>query len=330
STLRRSGVLDALRSWDRQPIASASVAQVHAAVLNDGTEVVIKVRRPGIVGLVASDAAYLLPALQFAESRDERLRVANLSGTVELMLRLFAQECDLVLEATSAVQLALAFEKAGVNVHVPAPIPGLVTKRVMVMERVHGVSAADVDGSAQYGHVAADLVRLAIAGVLETTLVDGIFHGDLHPGNVLITESGMSLVDFGIVGRMSEHQRLALLQLLPAAFNEDRTGIVRALAAFGALPDGADPDAFLDQLPTPPTEEERLRMMEDRAFLEERIRMLLRAVSGAGFRAPPQLTLFLKNVLYLGDAVARHAPDMDVIAETSAAVLRVAARLGAA
>ncbi|MBV9255408.1 MAG: AarF/ABC1/UbiB kinase family protein, partial [Actinobacteria bacterium] len=113
STLRRSGVLDALRSWDRQPIASASVAQVHAAVLNDGTEVVIKVRRPGIVGLVASDAAYLLPALQFAESREERLRVANLSGTVELMLRLFAQECDLVLEATSAVQLALAFEKAG-------------------------------------------------------------------------------------------------------------------------------------------------------------------------------------------------------------------------
>ena len=61
ATLRRSGVLDAVRSWDREPIASASVAQVHAATLNDGTEVVIKVRRPGIVGVVASDAAYLLP-----------------------------------------------------------------------------------------------------------------------------------------------------------------------------------------------------------------------------------------------------------------------------
>jgi len=330
STLRRSGILDALRSWDREPIASASVAQVHAAVLNDGTEVVIKVRRPGIVGVVASDAAYLMPALQFAESRDERLRVANLSGTLDLMLRLFAQECDLVLEATSAVQLALAFEKAGVDVHVPAPLPGLVTKRVMVMERVHGVSAADVEGSAKFGHVAADIVRLAIAGVLETTLVDGIFHGDLHPGNVLITESGMSLVDFGIVGRLTQQQRMALVRLLPAAFAEDRTGIVEALEAFGALPEGVDASGFLSILPTPPTEEERLQMMNDRDFLEQRIRMLLRAVSAAGFKAPPQLTLFFKNILYLGDAVARHAPDMDVIAETSAAVLRVASKLGAA
>jgi len=303
---------------------------VHAAVLNDGTEVVIKVRRPGIVGVVASDAAYLMPALQFAESRDERLRVANLSGTLDLMLRLFAQECDLVLEATSAVQLALAFEKAGVDVHVPAPLPGLVTKRVMVMERVHGVSAADVEGSAQYGHVAADLVRLAIVGVLETTLVDGIFHGDLHPGNVLVTESGMSLVDFGIVGRLTQQQRMALVRLLPAAFAEDRAGIVEALEAFGALPEGVDASEFLAILPTPPTDEERLQMMNDRDFLEQRIRMLLRAVSAAGFKAPPQLTLFFKNILYLGDAVARHAPDMDVIAETSAAVLRVAARLGAA
>lgn len=330
STLRRSGVLDALRSWDREPIASASVAQVHAAVLNDGTDVVIKMRRPGIVGLVASDAAYLMPALQFAESRDERLRVANLSGTCDFMLRLFAQECDLVLEATSAVQLALAFEKAGVDVHVPAPVPGLVTKRVMVMERVHGVSAADTIGAAEYGHVAADLVRLAIAGVLETTLVDGIFHGDLHPGNVLVTEAGMSLVDFGIVGRLTQQQRMALVRLLPAAFAEDRPGIVEALEAFGALPEGVDADTFLAMLPTPPTEEEREQMMTDRDFLEQRVRMLLRAVSAAGFKAPPQLTLFFKNILYLGDAVARHAPDMDVIAETSAAVLRVASRLGAA
>ena len=238
------------------------------------------------------------------------------------MLRLFAQECDLVLEATSAVQLALAFERAGVDVHVPAPMPGLVTKRVMVMERVHGVSAADVDGAAQYGHVAGDLVRLAIAGVLETTLVDGIFHGDLHPGNVLVTESGLALVDFGIVGRLTTQQRGALVRLLPAALSEDRTGVVEALAAFGALPEGVDAAAFLALLPTPPTDEERRAMMEDRGALERRLSMLLRAVSAAGFRAPPELTLFLKNVVYLSDAVARHAPDMDVIAETSAAVTR--------
>ena len=307
-------------------MASASVAQVHAATLNDGADVVIKVRRPGIVGTVAADASYLLPALQWLEGWDERLRVVNLSGTLELMLRLFAQECDLVLEAASAVQLALAFERAGVDVQVPAPMPGLVTKRVMVMERVHGVSAADVEGG-RYGHVAADLVRLAIAGVLETTLVDGIFHGDLHPGNVLVTESGLALIDYGIVGRLTTAQRLALVRLLPAAFAEDRAGIVEALRAFGALPPDTDLTRFLALLPAPPTDDERRAMMSDRRLLNDRITLLVRAVNAAGFRAPPELTLFLKNVVYLSDAVARHAPDLDVIAETAAMVMRVATRL---
>jgi ubiquinone biosynthesis protein len=210
---------------------------------------------------------------------------------------------------------------------VPAPIPGLVTKRVMVMERVHGVSAADVEGAAQYGHVAADLVRLAIAGVLETTLVDGIFHGDLHPGNVLVTESGLALVDYGIVGRLTADQRMALVRLLPAALAEDRTGVVEALRAFGALPPDTDLSRFLELLPAPPTDEERRAMLADRDALNDRITLLVRAVSVAGFRVPPELTLFLKNVVYLSDAVARHAPDLDVMAETATMVMRVANRL---
>ena len=92
-------------------MASASVAQVHEAVLEDGTEVVLKIRRPGIVGVVAADAAYLLPILRLVESRDERLKLANLHGTLELMLRMFAQEVDLRLEAASIVQMAQAFER---------------------------------------------------------------------------------------------------------------------------------------------------------------------------------------------------------------------------
>ena len=133
----------ALLDWDPEPLASASVAQVHAATLDDGRDVVVKVRRPGVVRTVAADASYLLPALFAAELTNERMRVANLRGSFELMIRLFAQEVDLRLEATNIVEMALAFERAGLDLEVPAPIPDLVTKRALVMERIDGVSTAD-------------------------------------------------------------------------------------------------------------------------------------------------------------------------------------------
>ena len=328
--LDRSGVLDHLRSWNARPMASASVAQVHEAVLDDGTEVVLKIRRPGIVGVVSADAAYLLPILRLAQSRNERLRLANLSGTFDLMLRMFAQEADLRLEAASIVQMAMAFERASVSVEIPAPIPGLITKRVLVLERIDGVSAAGDGVVASYGHAPAELVRLAVAGVLETTMVDGIFHGDLHLGNVLVTPSGLALIDFGIVGRLTGTQRLALLALLQAALAEDRNGIIRALRDFGALPQTVDVDEFLAQLPQPLTREQRQELFAGpggREVMQERFSGIVRALGASGFRVPPELTLFAKNLVYLGDAIQRHAPELDLEAELGETVLSILSRV---
>ncbi|HVF32747.1 MAG TPA: AarF/ABC1/UbiB kinase family protein [Acidimicrobiales bacterium] len=331
--LDRSGVLPHLRSWDPRPMASASVAQVHEAVLTDGTEVVLKIRRPGIVGVVAADAAYLLPILRLVQARNERVRLANLYGAFDLMVRMFAQEADLRLEAASIVQMALAFERASVEVEIPAPIPGLVTKRVLVMERIDGASAA-LDGVvASYGHAPADLVRLAVAGILETTMVDGIFHGDLHLGNVLVTPDGLALIDFGIVGRLSTGQRVALLALLQAALSEDRNGIIRALQAFGALPASVDVDAFLAQLPPPLTREQREAVMAGpggREHMQERFSGIVRALGASQFRIPPELTLFAKNLVYLGDAIQRHAPELDLEAELGGTVTTILQRVAGA
>lgn len=313
--LTRCGIDRKLRSWDPEPLASASVAQVHAAVLDDGTDVVVKVRRPGVVRTVAADASYLLPALMVAEMSNDRLRIANLRSIVELMIRLFAQEVDLRLEAINIVEMALAFERAGLDVQVPAPIPGLVTKRALVMERIDGVSTAEMGSMTAYGHVAEDLVRLAIVTVLETTFVDGIFHGDLHPGNVFVNERGLALLDFGIVGRLSPKKRGALVRLMTAGMMEDQTGILDALKDFDALPADADVSALVAMLPEPPTMDERRAFIADPSLMEDRLAQIIRALQTSGFRVPPELTLFAKNSLYLNDAMMRHAPDFDIVGE---------------
>jgi ubiquinone biosynthesis protein len=281
------------------------------------------------VRTVAADASYLLPALVVAELSNERMRVANLRGSFELMVRLFAQEVDLRLEATNIVEMALAYERAGIDLQVPAPIHGLVTKRVLVMERVDGVSTADDGVIDRYGHVAADLVRLAIVAVLETTMVDGIFHGDLHPGNVFVTERGLALLDFGIVGRLTPAQRAALVALLLAGMADDQAGVLSALRDFGALPPDADVTALVDLLPAPPTMEERRAFIADPTLMEDRLAVIVRALAASGFRVPPELTLFVKNALYLNDAVMRHAPDFDMVGEVIAVLSRVLPQAGA-
>ncbi len=246
---------------------------------------------------------------------------------------MFAQEVDLRLEAASIVQMALSFERAAVDVEIPAPIPGLITKRVVVLERVDGVSAATEGVVSQYGHAPAELVRLAVAGVLETTMVDGLFHGDLHLGNVLVTADGLALIDFGIVGRLTVQQRVALISLLQAALGDDRDGIIRALRDFGAIPPHVDLDEFLAQMPPPLDREQRQALRAGpggREEMQERFAGIVRALSAAGFRVPPELTLFAKNLVYLGDAIHRHAPEIDLEAELGGTVTTILQRIASA
>jgi ubiquinone biosynthesis protein len=218
-------------------VAAASIAQVHLARLADGTEVAVKVQRPGLRRRFESDIR-ALSVLAFAADRlSRRARIANLPGFVELFAQLVLEELDFRLEALNLVEVGLANEDAALgHIRVPRPIPGLVSTEVLVMERVPGVRYTD----AALQHPDIDghrLVRLAVQGVLEHALLYGVFHGDLHAGNVLIDEQGnFSLVDFGIVGRLDAAQRAALVRLVIGFARQDFAAQVAAVAEFGALP----------------------------------------------------------------------------------------------
>jgi ubiquinone biosynthesis protein len=254
----------------------------------------------------------------FAERFSASARFANLTGFVELFAELALAELDFRIEALNLVELGVAFRDAGIDYcSVPRPIPGLVREGVLVMEHVPGV--AYDKARAKYGsRLQGDrLLTLAIQGVLETTLMYGLFHGDLHAGNVLIDGGDrFALVDFGICGRIDAEQRAALVRFLLAFAEMDARAQLIALEPFGAIPPGADIDALAVPL------QALIERVDPRAGnhltfdqLGEVIGSVLRILSASGFRAPKDLVLFFKNLLYLSSFTASVAPDADLLAQ---------------
>ena len=305
---------------DAKPVAAASIAQVHVARLADGTEVVVKVQRPGLRQRFEADIRALSVIALVADKVSKRARIANLPGFVELFAQLVLEELDFRLEAMNMAEIGLANEDAGLDhVRVPRPIPGLVTGRVLVMERVPGIRYTDA--ALAYPELDGPrIVRLAVQGVLEHTLLYGVFHGDLHAGNVLIDEAGnFSLVDFGIAGRVDAAQRAALVRLVIGFARNDFAGQVAAVAELGALPPGIDLAPLVQQFAEESTimlaALDRPLSQLDFGMLAAQVARPPRLLAEHRFRQPKELFLFSKNMLYLNGLCNAFAPDINLMAE---------------
>jgi ubiquinone biosynthesis protein len=305
---------------EAKPVAAASIAQVHLGRLADGSEVAVKVQRPGLRQRFEADIRALSVIALVADKVSQRVRIANLPGFVELFAQLVLEELDFRLEAMNMAEIGLANEDAGLDhVRVPRPIPGLVTTRVLVMERVPGIRYTDA--AIAYPELDGPrVVRLAVQGVLEHALLYGVFHGDLHAGNVLIDEAGsFSLVDFGIAGRLDAAQRAALVRLVIGFARNDFAGQVAAVAELGALP----PDIDLAPLVRQFAEESAVMLAAldrplsqlDFAMLAAQVTRATRLLAEHRFRQPKELFLFSKNMLYLNGLCNAFAPDINLMSE---------------
>ncbi|MDQ1506371.1 MAG: hypothetical protein QOD57_4098, partial [Actinomycetota bacterium] len=307
-------------SIDPHPVAAASIAQVHLALLADGTEVAVKVQRPGLRARFEADIRALSVIAVVADGLSQRARIANLPGFVELFAQLVLEELDFRLEAMNMTEIGLANEDAGLDhIRIPRPIPGLVTARVLVMERVPGIRYTD----AAAAHPDLDgqrIVRLAVQGVLEHALLYGVFHGDLHAGNVLIDEAGnFSLVDFGIAGRLDASQRAALCRLVIGFARNDFAAQVAAVAELGALPPGIDLAPLVRQFAEESTvllaAVDRPLSQLDFGSLTAQVSRAIRLLAEHRFRQPKELVLFSKNLLYLNGLCNAFAPDINLLSE---------------
>lgn len=310
--------------FDPSPRAAASIAQVHNAVLLDGTEVVVKVQRPGLRRRFGADFRVMSVLAAGTCKVSASARMSNATAILPLAAELVLAELDFRLEALNMIHIAVASEDAGTGfVRVPRPIPGLVTSDVLVMERVEGVPYTCAKAS--YGDAldGEKLLRLAATGVLEHALIYGVFHGDLHSGNVLITEAGtISLVDYGVCGRIDARERALLVRLLIASMQQDSRGQILAAAEMGALPEGTDLEAAiaeLDQYQALVTEFTDASFDSlDLTLITRQMKAVIGSLMKFGFRTPKELVLFSRNLLYLNGFAAALAPEANMLGELEA------------
>jgi ubiquinone biosynthesis protein len=321
--------LDAVfKEFDTEPLAAASIAQVHAATLITGEPVVVKVQRPAVAGSVRRDLGVMSWIAPHLVGRIPVASLANPPALVELFAETIVEELDFRLEADNMMDIAamLAQTEARALI-VPRPHPQLVTRRVLVMERLDGFRWDDVAGMHDAGVDTSAVVHAGMIAFLEGAMIYGVFHGDLHGGNLFVRPDGkVVLLDYGITGRLDERRRLAFLRLLMGGSVNDVKLQMTALRDLGALPADTDLDAVmhdlgLDQPIKDPT------TMEPEELIGQ-IRDLTKALLAYGARMPKELMLFVKDLLFLDSALATLAPDVDLLTEITSIALYFATRYG--
>jgi ubiquinone biosynthesis protein len=316
------------QDFAREPLAAASIAQVHAATLISGESVVVKVQRPTVALLVRRDLGVMSWMAPLLVGRIPVAALANPPALVQLFAETIVEELDFRLEADNMLDIAhILAETDSRELVVPRPHPSLVTRRVLVMERLDGFRWDDVAGMKDAGVDTGAVVHAGMIAFLEGAMLYGVFHGDLHGGNLFVQPDGkVVLLDYGITGRLDETRRLAFLRLLMGGTANDVKLQMTALRDLGALPQDTDLDAVMHDLGVDQPVQDPTTMEPDE--LIGQIRDLTKALLAYGARMPKELMLFVKDLLFLDSALATLAPDVDLFSEITSVALYFATRYG--
>ncbi len=307
---------DALfRHFEPKPLASASIAQVHAAELLDGTDVVVKVQRPGIAPRMRDDLAILQRLARLLERTSSKGRMANPVAVVEDFATTLAQELNFVIEARSMERFADNLRTYGTNDHVRVPTVhwALTTPRVLTMERIHGYKIDDLARLGTTGWDLATALKRGVRAWMEAALQHGFFHGDVHAGNLMLdTDGNIVFLDFGICGSLDDSTRDIIRTGLPALLiDNDFQAVATAIYEMGAVLRPADLEQSARDIA------EIVEPILGRPLSEISYGQVLIDIVRIGtryeVRLPRELVLVAKQMLYFERYAKLMAPDWAIL-----------------
>lgn len=308
----------AFERFDERPLASASIAQVHAATLPGGERVVVKVQRPGIRERLAADVT-LVRRIAWLASHSSIARLANPVAVIDDFVATLREELDFTREARAMAAFEANLRSNGdrhERVHVPAVHWSHTTERVLTMERIDGTRIDDLVTLRDAGHDLPAALHVAMRAWIESVLVHGLFHGDMHAGNLLIDGRGdVAFVDFGIVGRLDDRTRTILADTIRALLKKGDFGAVaraaHQLGAVGAPSAAGEAARDVGRLMAPLIN----RPLHELSFAE-----LLKRIVEIGPRydlqLPRELVLVAKQILYFERYMKLLAPDWHILTDT--------------
>ena len=289
------GIAGAFAQFDPEPLAAGSVGEAHAAVLHDGTAVVVKVRRPGVVQLIERDLEIIINLAARASRRSASAAAFDLLGLAQEFAGELRGQLDYVREACNAERFAVNFA-AERDVRIPRVFWELTTSRVITLERLSGMKVTDGDSLDAARVDRGLLAKNAALVIAKMVFVDGFFHGDPHPGNFFVEDDGtLGIIDFGIVGSLDEGLRAKLRRILVALERRDPKRLAGAMIALRGQGAPIDRGAL----------EEDLRSLIDshvgfdiaEVGVGGLIRQLLEVVRRHGLRIPRDMALLLATII---------------------------------
>ena len=303
-------------TFDDEPFASASIAQVHFATLHTGEDVVVKIQRPGIRRRVAADLQILKRFAQVVELAKLGRRLSAQDVVADFADNL-AEELDFRIEAQSmeAWVSGLHGSPLGRNIKVPDVHWEFTSERVLTMERVHGVRIDDVTAIRTQGFDGTELVKALLFATFEGGLRHGLFHGDLHAGNLLVDDQGrIVFLDFGIMGRIDPRTRWLLRELIYALLvKKDHAAagkIVVLLGAVGTIKPEAQAAKDLEAFAAPLT----LKTLGDMSYADIG-KQLSTLAEAYDVKLPRELVLIGKQFLYVERYMKLLAPKWQMMSD---------------
>lgn len=281
--------------FDREPLAAASIAQVHKATLKSGESVVVKIQRPGIEDIILKDLDVLYSIAEIAEKYIPEIRIFNPVLAVDEFARALEFETNFVIEANNIRRFQENFVNEP-NIKIPEVYSRLSGKKVLVLEELHGIPLSHKNALDQEGINPESVLKVGLRAYLKMVFSDGLFHGDLHAGNFFVLPGNrIGLIDFGVVGRLNRKTQSAIANMLIALATEDYDRLAYEYVDLAPYNDHVDADLFARDLRDLIAPYYGLtlkhvnvgKLLMDSASIAARYNLIL----------PPELVMFFKSIV---------------------------------